>query len=105
MQNCQVCQNSAECVVYQQVHISHVGQMRFKGVAEVQSVMQFSTAHLAARQFPTDPPSTKADLVKPFLAVHTLNNYAVLLLIRSKVWLSCPHACFRLRKLRAMCSI
>lgn len=55
-----------------QVHISHVGQMRFKGVAEVQSVMQFSTAHLAARQFPTDPPSAKADLVMPYLAVHRL---------------------------------
>lgn len=46
-----------------QVHITHVGQMRFKGVAEIQSVMQFSTAHLAARQFPAEPPSAKAELV------------------------------------------
>ena len=52
-----------------QVHISHVGQMRFKGAAEVQSVLQFSTAHLASRLFPADPPSAKADLVtlKPVL--------------------------------------
>ena len=52
------------CCCCCQVHISHVGQMRFKGVAQVQSVMQFSTAHLSSRQFPADPPSAKAELVK-----------------------------------------
>lgn len=57
-------------LVYCQVHISHVGQMRFKGVAEVQNVMQFSTAHLAARQFPTAPPSAKADLVSELCCIH-----------------------------------
>lgn len=47
-----------------QVHISHIGQMVFKGVAEPQTVMQISTAHLAARQFPPEPPSAKAELVR-----------------------------------------
>ena len=46
-----------------QVHISHIGQMVFKGVAEPQTVMQFITAHLAARPFPPDPPAAKAELV------------------------------------------
>ena len=46
-----------------QVHISHIGEIKFKGVADAQSVVQFSTAHLAARQFPQDPPSAKAALV------------------------------------------
>ncbi|DBB15937.1 TPA: hypothetical protein ACH3X3_003311 [Trebouxia sp. C0006] len=48
-----------------EVHISHIGQMRFKGVQDPQSVVQFCTAHLAARQFPQQPPSAKAELVKP----------------------------------------
>lgn len=47
-----------------QVHISHIGEMRFKGVQDPQSVVQFCTAHLAARQFPQQPPSAKAELVK-----------------------------------------
>ncbi len=47
-----------------QVHISHIGEMRFKGVQEPQSVVQFCTAHLAARHFPQQPPSAKAELVK-----------------------------------------
>ncbi|DBA75610.1 TPA: hypothetical protein ACH3X2_009160 [Trebouxia sp. C0005] len=48
-----------------EVHISHIGEMIFKGVQDPQSVMQFCTAHLAARQFPQQPPSAKAELVKP----------------------------------------
>ncbi|DBA80596.1 TPA: hypothetical protein ACH3X1_007856 [Trebouxia sp. C0004] len=48
-----------------EVHISHIGEMRFKGVQHPQSVVQFCTAHLAARQFPQQPPSAKAELVKP----------------------------------------
>lgn len=47
-----------------EVYISHIGQMVFKGVAEPQTVMQISTAHLAARQFPPEPPSAKAELVE-----------------------------------------
>ena len=50
------------CFVWQ-VHISHIGKMSFKGLAEPQAVMQFNTAHLAARQFPAEPPSAKAVLV------------------------------------------
>lgn len=46
-----------------QVHISHIGNVKFKGLAEPQTVMQFSTAHLASRQFPAQPPSAKAELV------------------------------------------
>ena len=38
-----------------QVHISHIGQMVLKGVAEPQTVMQFITAHLAARRSPQIP--------------------------------------------------
>ena len=49
-----------------QVHISHIGEMKFKGVADPQSVVQFSTAHLAARQFSQEPPSAKAELVSNF---------------------------------------
>ena len=53
-----------------QVHVSHIGDIKFKGVTDVQSVMQFNTAHLAPRQFPQLPPSAKADLVRSPLMTH-----------------------------------
>lgn len=53
-----------DLLIVLQVHISHIGEMRFKGVQDPQSVVQFCTAHLAARQFPQQPPSAKAELVK-----------------------------------------
>ena len=64
-----------------QVHISHIGEMKFKGVADPQSVVQFSTAHLAARQFSQEPPSAKAELVSDFsmrLCVITPSTMAAL---------------------------
>ncbi|KAK9818038.1 hypothetical protein WJX72_006076 [[Myrmecia] bisecta] len=48
-----------------QVDVSHVGQIRFKGVIGVQTVMQLSSGRLNTRTFPAKPPSIKAEQVAP----------------------------------------
>ena len=63
-QTCEMVKFDLDGVSAWQVHISHIGKVRFKGLAEPQTVMQFSTAHLAARQFPPESPSAKAELVR-----------------------------------------
>ena len=46
-----------------QVEFHHCGVCVFKGVPEVQALIQLSSRHLAARRFPEGLPSRKAKLV------------------------------------------
>ena len=57
-----------------QVEARHIGDMKFKGVAGVHTVMQINNARYGGREFPAVPPSSKAELVRP--AVHALHQPA-----------------------------
>ena len=50
-----------------QVEARHIGDMKFKGVAGVHTVMQINNARYGGREFPAAPPSSKAELVRPAL--------------------------------------
>ena len=43
----------------------HCGTYHFKGVSDLQTVMQLCTRRLAKRQFPLDPPSLKTRVTAP----------------------------------------
>ena len=57
-----------------QVEARHIGDMKFKGVAGVHSVMQINNTRYSCREFPAAPPSSKAELVRP--ALHELHMQA-----------------------------
>ena len=52
-------------MVFAQVYVHHVGDMRFKGVRGLQRVVAISTTATSCRKFPTYPPTAKGKVVRP----------------------------------------
>lgn len=48
-----------------QVQLYHRGLYAFKGVEEIQTIIQLTSTHLAARHYPAGLPSKKGRLVAP----------------------------------------
>ena len=48
-----------------QVHVRHIGDMRFKGVPGVHQIVDIALSATAGRQFPTQPPSSKGKVLRP----------------------------------------
>ena len=52
-----------------QVEVSHIGDMKFKGVHSVHTVMQINNVRFSGRKFPAVPCSNKAELVGAHLTL------------------------------------
>lgn len=49
------------------VEAHHIGDMKFKGVHGLHTMMQINDSRYGDRQFPKTPPSSKAEIVSTFL--------------------------------------
>ena len=48
-----------------QVHVRHIGDMRFKGVPGIHQVVDIALSSTSGRQFPTQPPNSKGKVLRP----------------------------------------
>ena len=47
-----------------QVHVRHIGDMRFKGVPGIHRVVDITSSATCSRTFPTQPPNSKGKLLQ-----------------------------------------